>query len=303
MPMPVVHQFAYGVVNPLIAFAMALVGSIFGLICTARVRHAASRRQRFRWLLVASAALGGAGGWLAHMMAMLGLDIPSSPMRYDIAETGLSLVLGVAIVAIALVIVGFGQPSTGRVLLGGLCLGTALQVMHYVGLAATRMHGGFSFDPRYVAGSALIAVVGSTITLALTVATKHDRAVVVGAVVFAITVLAVHYSSMAGARVHVTAGPDNLTGISPETLILPIVIIAILALLGMLFAGLNLGADEQFAGPIKREPVRVPTDQTSPIQISWVPDAPPHYRDDPTSLAAYERAYADSRWRHDGTGQ
>src|SRR3569833_1697492 len=74
-----VHHFTYGWITPAFAFAMSVLGSLLGLVSTARARAATDRRRR-AWLLVLAAwAIGGTGIWVVHFMAMIGFSVPSSP--------------------------------------------------------------------------------------------------------------------------------------------------------------------------------------------------------------------------------
>ena len=123
MPMPVVHQFAYGAVNPVLSFVLAIIGAQLGFSCAARARRSRSVGRRARWLVLAALAIGGVGVWLMHYMAILGFDVPASPVRFGLGLTALSLVAAVGAAAAGLFIVGFGRPKLYKILLGGLVMG------------------------------------------------------------------------------------------------------------------------------------------------------------------------------------
>src|SRR5215216_5745167 len=101
-----IHHFAYGWFNPVLAYLMAFLGALLGLVCARRARNARVRGRRVRWLIMAAVSIGGAGVWLMHFMAMLGFDVPASPVRYDPLLTVASLGLVVLVVAVGLLIVG-----------------------------------------------------------------------------------------------------------------------------------------------------------------------------------------------------
>src|SRR5438045_8083772 len=103
-----VHHFAHGVVNPAAAYVLAFLGSLLGLHCTVRARGADSRGRRARWLVLAGFSIGG-GIWLMHFMAMLGFDVPASPVRYDPVFTAASAVSAIAVVGAGLFIAGTGR--------------------------------------------------------------------------------------------------------------------------------------------------------------------------------------------------
>src|SRR5689334_5970559 len=108
MPTPEVHQFTYGLWNPVAAFVVAFGGSLVVLGATGKARGSASPARRAYWLVLASVALGGSI-WLMHFIAMLGFDVPASPVRYDVALTAGSAVVAVVVVGIGLFAVGFGR--------------------------------------------------------------------------------------------------------------------------------------------------------------------------------------------------
>src|SRR2546429_8152453 len=120
--MPVVHHFAHGPTNPIAAYALAFLGALLGLSCTARARTATTRIRRARWLGTASFSIGG-GIWLMHFTAMLGFDIPDSPVRYEPRTTIASAVMAGVIVRLRLVLVGSGRGAVLDGPLGGLVYG------------------------------------------------------------------------------------------------------------------------------------------------------------------------------------
>src|SRR5262245_56302106 len=100
--MPEVHQFAYGAMNPIAGYVLATIGSLFGLACAARAQRATNAgRRRSQWLLLASVSIG-LGIWLMHFTAMLGFDVPKSPIRYDPELTAASAVIAILVVGIAI---------------------------------------------------------------------------------------------------------------------------------------------------------------------------------------------------------
>ena len=70
----VVHNFSYGLLNPVLGYAMSCLGAFLGLRCVTRAR-AYSGFGRARWLILASVALGATGIWTMHFIAMIGFNI------------------------------------------------------------------------------------------------------------------------------------------------------------------------------------------------------------------------------------
>src|SRR5215472_7175000 len=106
-PLVQVHNFAYGVLNPGLAYLMSCLGCFLGLQCTQRAR-AQEGAGRARWLLLAAVSIGVTGIWVMHFIAMLGFAISGQLIQYNVPVTILSMVIAVVVVAIGLLIVGFG---------------------------------------------------------------------------------------------------------------------------------------------------------------------------------------------------
>ena len=241
--MPVVHHFAYGPINPLIAYAMAFLGSLLGLACTARARAATTSGRRSRWLLIAAVSIGG-GIWLMHFMAMLGFDIPDSPVRYDLAVTIASAAVAIGVVGVGLLIVATSRRAVWKVLLGGLFTGIGVATMHYTGMAAMRIAGGVGYDPTMVAASVLIAVLAATVALALAVTVRGRLPIFFSAAIMGVAVCGMHYSAMAALRIHLRFTGTPVPGMEPIVLILPITIIVAAALIGLMFGALKTVTEE-----------------------------------------------------------
>jgi NO-binding membrane sensor protein with MHYT domain len=280
MPMPEVHQFAYGVVNPIAAYVLAFAGSLLGLACAARAQSATHRSHRARWLVIASFAIGG-GIWLMHFMAMLGFDVPQSPVRYDIPLTIGSAVIAVLVVGVGMFAVGFGRRSAVKVLLGGLFTGAGVAAMHYTGMAAMRLDGTVSYDDALVAASIVIAVLAATVALWFTLTVRGKLRVLIASAIMGVAVTGMHYTAMAALRIQLYPGTGDVTGINPILLVLPITVVATGALVGLVFSALQAMSEEEFAlsvdferpvpaYPVVPEPMPQPFPQTPRIISSTV---------------------------------
>jgi len=251
-----IHHFTYGLLNPIVAFVTAFLGSVLGLGCAVRARAANSRGRAARWLVLAAISIGGGGVWLMHFTAMLGFDVPSSPVRYDPLLIFASALLGVLPVALGLFVVVGVRPGgqarrpgwhLPRLVLGGLLTGLGVFAMHYTGMAAMRVGGRISYDPGLVAASGIIAVVAATVALAFTTTVKGWRPILASAVIMAVAVWGMHYTGMAAMRVrlHETA-TEPVDGISPFLLIVPITVLTAATVICTAFSGLQAMTEEEF---------------------------------------------------------
>jgi NO-binding membrane sensor protein with MHYT domain len=193
---------------------MSFLGSLLGLISTARARAATDKRRR-AWLLVLAAwAIGGTGIWVMHFMAMIGFSVTNSVLRYDIAITVASFLIAVITVGLGLFIVGYGKPSMLKVLIGGPITGVSVAFMHYTGMAAMRFNGSFEYDKRLYYASYAIAVVAATVALWFTVVVRGAAATVSAAAVMGVAVCGMHYTGMYAVKMTPTAEPIAAAGIS-----------------------------------------------------------------------------------------
>src|SRR6478609_5237688 len=154
---------AFGWLTPVLSYAMAAIGAALGLRCTVRALGSRGRSRR-NWLLTAASALG-TGIWTMHFVAMLGFGVTGTDIRYDVPLTLLSLLIAMGVVGVGVFAVGYGRDSRRSLLVGGLTTGVGVASMHYMGMAALRLHGQVRYDPLLVALSVLIAVVAATAAL------------------------------------------------------------------------------------------------------------------------------------------
>jgi NO-binding membrane sensor protein with MHYT domain len=243
-----VHHFTYGAFNPIGAFLVAVLGSFLGLLCTKRARNARSRGRRSRWLIIAAFSIGGAAIWLMHFTAMLGFDVPQSPVRYSPLLTVLSLGLAVVAVGFGLMVVGHGRPSLLRVVVAGVLTGAGVLTMHYTGMAALHVSGTIHYQPAMVIASGLIAVVAATTALWFTVSVKGGLLQMLGAAgIMAVAVCGMHYTGMAAMTVELSDTVSaNVSGIRPLLMIVPITLISAATILGVALSALQAMTEEEF---------------------------------------------------------
>ena len=287
-----IEHFTYGVVTPLLAYTLSVLGSLAGLVATAKARGMADSGRRARWLLLAAFAIGGTGIWVMHFVAMLGFSVVGTPVRYDLTITFASWLLAVIVVAIGLFIVGFGRPNAFKVIAAGVLTGVGVAGMHYTGMYAMRTSAAVTYDRDLVIASLVIAVVAATVALWFTVTLRRGVAIFVAALIMGVAVSGMHYTGMYALRMTSKLAPEPISGLLPVTLIGPIgvfVLVMMLVLFGSLLkrTGDNDGGDQTYPirpsfpqlGPQGGGPGRPPT--------TAAPTTPPVKR---TSAAAMIRS-------------
>jgi NO-binding membrane sensor protein with MHYT domain len=234
-----VHHFTYGIFNPIAAYLLAFLGSFFGLLCTGRARNARTRGRRNRWLGIAAFSIGGGAIWLMHFAAMLGFDVPASPVRFDIPTTLLSLAWAVLAVGLGLLMVGHGPRRPHRVVAAGVLTGGGVLAMHYTGMEGMHVAGAMHYHGSLVVASAIIAVVAATVALWFAVSVRGWQRVSGAAAIMAIAVCGMHYTGMAAMYVRLDPGDtEPVHGIRPLTMIVPITLITAATIVGVALSAL-----------------------------------------------------------------
>ncbi|MET7418393.1 MHYT domain-containing protein [Dactylosporangium sp. NPDC005555] len=223
------EHFAYGAITPALALTLSFLGCLLGVYIAARSR-ASSGGSRARWLTLSAVAIGGAGSWVPHFMALLGTDVPNSVVRYDVPITVLGFGIAVVVYCLGLYIVGFGRPSLWKVLPAGLVTGLGLAAVYSTAPLAMRLAGTVGYDPTTAAAALVASVVGATVTLWCVSSVRGNRAFVVAAAIMAVAACSTHYTVMASVRVDATPSGTPVSGAGPLELLTPVCVLACLLL-------------------------------------------------------------------------
>jgi len=242
-----VHNFSYGLTNPVLGYLVSCLGAFLGLRCLTRAR-AHEGRGRAGWLAVAAIAVGACGIWAMHFIAMLGFTVPGQQIRYNVPLTISSMILAIAVVGVGLFIVGYGDGTWPRLLTGGVIVGLGVASMHYLGMAAMSMTGSMSYAPGLFGLSILIAIVAGTAALWIGTWVRGLAATFGASLVMGVAVSGMHYTGMAAMRVS-KGSPGmpgmQVTGSTASSFLLPLVFgISMVALLLTLVVSLSRTADE-----------------------------------------------------------
>jgi NO-binding membrane sensor protein with MHYT domain len=204
--MVTVHNFSYGLVNPILGYVMSCLGAFLGLRCVTRAR-AYTGAARARWLVLAAVSLGAAGIWSMHFIAMLGFTIPGQTILYNVPITIVSMLIAIAVVGIGLFIVGYGDGGWRPLLLGGAIVGIGVATMHYLGMAAMSMPDTMRYNAPLFALSVVIALVAGTAALWAGTRVRGIGATVGASLIMGVAVSGMHYTGMAAMQVY----PDAKT--------------------------------------------------------------------------------------------
>jgi NO-binding membrane sensor protein with MHYT domain len=254
-----VHNFSYGLLNPVLAYAVSCLGAFLGLRCVALAR-AYARLARVRWLALAAVSIGAVGIWAMHFIAMLGFTVPGEPVLYNVPMTVGSMLLAVAVAVAGLVVADFGGARSAReeqqrLAVGGAIIGGGAAAVHYMGMNAVSIPGTMSYDVPLVLLSVLIAVVAGAAALWIGAWIGGLAATVGASLVMGVAACAMHYTGMAAlqvqegatpaAAVGSAAGQATVSGATAGTFLIPLLIaVSVGAFLLTLTVSMSPSADE-----------------------------------------------------------
>ncbi|WP_405884652.1 hypothetical protein OG762_41780 [Streptomyces sp. NBC_01136] len=245
---------AFGWLTPVLSYVMACIGAALGLRCTVRALGATGRSRR-NWLLTAASAIS-TGIWTMHFVAMLGFSVSGTEMRYNVPLTILSLLVAMVVVGAGVFAVGYGRDRGRALVLGGLTTGLGVASMHYLGMAALRLHGAVRYDPVLVGLSVVIAVVAATAALWAALNIKSPVAVAVASLVMGGAVSSMHYTGMMAVSVRVNPSGEALPGATAMQFVFPLAVgLGSYLFLTSAFVALSPTAGEREASASAQRPV------------------------------------------------
>ena len=230
-----VHNFSYGLVNPVLGYAMSCLGAFLGLRCVTRAR-AYTGAARARWLILAAVAIGAGSIWAMHFIAMLGFTIPGQTILYNVPVTIVSMLIAIVVVGIGLFIVTWGNGGWRPLLIGGAIVGVGVASMHYLGMEAMSMPDSMSYNAPLFAASVLIAVIAGTAGLWAGTRVRSLQATLVASLIFGVAVSGMHYTGMAALRVQAAPGLVVNTSATASAIGFLLPLILGLCLVGFIFS-------------------------------------------------------------------
>ncbi|MCK0090579.1 signal protein [Rhodococcus sp. HNM0563] len=234
--MPHEQHFTMGLWVPYLAFVTAAVGCYVGLCCVQQSRKHLTSTAGVGWLVMAALSIGGVGIWLMHFIGMSGFSVPTSPVRYDLGATLFSVVLAVGATLFGLLISNARLSAAQRlsrsasITLGGAVMGTAIVLMHYTGMAAIRIRGTIEHDPKMVAVSAAVGILGSAAAMWMFESPGKLHVRVASTLLLACGVVALHYTGMVGMSAQVDLEAQAPEGMTVLSLLFPAFVIGIVLL-------------------------------------------------------------------------
>jgi len=227
----------------LMLVALSFVISVFGAYTALQLAigiPAAQGKSMVAWLIGAALAMGGGAIWSMHFIGMLAFEV-DIPVAYDPVITLVSAIIAVAVTGVGLFVVGRGEASAAKLLIGGIFTGLGVAGMHYTGMAAMIMPAGLSYDSLLFSLSIVIAVVAATVALWLAFNLRGNLQRFGSAFVMGAAVCGMHYTGMAAAILTPTGegGVQPALGVSTQQLGIYVFGIAGVLLTAILIVGMS----------------------------------------------------------------
>jgi signal transduction histidine kinase len=198
------HDIRLVIVAGIICFLACLTA--LSLFARAREADRVSLVRTAIWV-IAAAAVAGSGVWATNFVSMLGY-------KTDL-QLGYRLDLIIESFVIGLIVAGIGFTlalrGTAASILGGMGLGSAMGVMHYLGMAALSIQARQEWDAHLVVASFAISFAFSGFALGLATERAGTWRQVVAALLLSMAILGLHFTGMAA----LTLVPDPTVAVYP----------------------------------------------------------------------------------------
>ncbi|HTO30515.1 MAG TPA: MHYT domain-containing protein [Pararhizobium sp.] len=235
----------------ILAVMIAMAASYTALDLASRTSVATTRLASLVWLAAATICLGG-GIWAMHFVAMLSYVLPGMEVAYDLWLTVLSLLTAIVFTGVGFAVVARADTGPTALVLSGLFMGTGILAMHYVGMAAMRMHASLHYDPVWVLVSVIIAMAASIAALWLAFRGARFIEKIISAFAMGLAISGMHFAGMKAATftMHGDMGAEIGGSVNQNGLALAVSGITFLILVAAIVAAIF---DRRFAALASKE--------------------------------------------------
>lgn len=186
------HDMSHNLTLLIAAAALALMAAFTGLCMTNGLsRLSASERKP---MIVRSAIVIGGGIWSTHFVSILSMDLPGE-FYFDPFLTLTAALIAILLSGAALLLLHFGVRSNKRIVAAGVVMGLGVVAMHYIGMLGMLGYE-LTFETTGYVVSTIFAVGMSIGALKVAYAERSLNGLIVGSVIYAMAILAMHFSAM-----------------------------------------------------------------------------------------------------------
>jgi NO-binding membrane sensor protein with MHYT domain len=231
-----VNHFVFGPVSPIAAVVSAFLGCLDGIILATKAQKYTGRR-RVRLLLYGSVAIGVTGVWQANILAMLGLDVPDSVVRFNPIFALISLGVALATITAGLFVASYGRITFARLVVAGALLGGGVAGTNYLLLMSVEVGGQITYSLALMPLSVALATGVASVLLRFLVGTRRMRSALLAAVGMGVAICAVHYVGEAALQIRLGAAgtAGGVAGVSPMLIALPTMVLGAVLIVMMWF--------------------------------------------------------------------
>ncbi|WP_058308513.1 bifunctional diguanylate cyclase/phosphodiesterase [Gracilibacillus massiliensis] len=185
-----------------LSIIIAIISSYSALSITSKISNATGKNRIF-WL-TSGAIVMGAGVWSMHFIGMLAYHMHVT-VEYNVFITLLSMFASIASSFIAFYITMPKIINRKKILLGGLCMGSGIVIMHYLGMEAMIMEADISYQASKVLLSIIIAFVASYAALFLFTRFRNHSNMSwtkwLSAIIMGFAICGMHYTGMSATTI------------------------------------------------------------------------------------------------------
>ncbi|QNG20761.1 hypothetical protein G4H71_10020 [Rhodococcus triatomae] len=234
-----IDYFTMGVWVVALAAGTSLLGAAVAVAGVNKAANTLSGRTRVTWLAWSAVSFGGVAAWLPYCVALVGLEVDGSRIRFDLvwllAAAAIAVIgSGLAFVVIAPTRTRHQKPSTspqwGRLIPSALLLFVTLGAMHVAVVSSIRIQGEIVFlVPMTVVAAVLAAVVAvGTVTAASFLDTRGRR--LYASVGIAVGLAGVYYFGIFGIDAEVDPAVAVPEGVEMFGIALPVFVLSVLVM-------------------------------------------------------------------------
>ncbi|WP_348637272.1 EAL domain-containing protein [Caulobacter sp. NIBR1757] len=190
---------------------------------------------RGAWLLL-TALVAGSGVWATHFLAMLAYK-PGLETGFSSTWTIGSLMLAVAFMAAGFYASLLVDEERSSKFAGGILVGLGVAAMHYSGMTAFITQGHLTWEPVYIAASAVLGIAGATAALMIIGKSRRIWRQMAAGGALTLGVCALHFTGMAA----ITIVPDSSIAVPTSIMGVGMMTFAVASITALIILG-GLGA-------------------------------------------------------------